>query len=411
MPLLTKQVLPANTYKVRSGGQRVSKQFDEVYLRKIAETTNKMITAGLKIPAPFDHHKDARPLTEKEIDENKGSSSFNNAGYWTSFWVAPDSKGVPTLYGQADISGDVSDPNSPAYKAMNTAKEVSISLANNFEDGIGRTWTDGLVHVALVTHAVVPDQEPFQDNTTVVNMSMIEMSSHEGDNTSIIEELKAALKKVKINLPGSTNPDSFLRDLLVAVEQIGSNDQSQLEPAPIYMSIGDNMPLSKEQAEALVATKTVNPATKLPFTMDDLGFQVKPPTKVVDMSNIDKLLEEKDKAIEGLKGMVLAIKNKFQAEKQQSVQARISALLKKGVISKEYADTVLNPKVTFEMSLTNMEAHPLDIPLSALESLPVKGVPNLDLGNIADNPGVEGTQMSEEQMEAALKAFEADGLL
>jgi hypothetical protein len=410
MPLLTKQILPANTYKVRSNGNRVTKKFDEPYLRKIAETTNKMIQAGLKIPAPFDHHKDAKPLTDKEIEENKSSSSFNNAGYWKVFWVAPDTKGVPTLYGQADIAGNIEDTNSPAYKAMNTAKEVSISLANNFEDGLARTWTDGLVHVALVTHAVVPDQEPFQENTTIVNLSMIELSSHEeSDDISLIESLKASLRKVKINLPGSTNKKSFLRDLLVAVEQIGSNDQSPLEPAPIYMSIGDEMNLTQEQANALVKSGTLNPVTSKPFTLEDLGISTKSVPKTLDMSNINKVLEEKDKAIEGLKGMLLAIKNKFQAEKQQSVQSRIASLVAKGVVNKEYAESVLTPKVTFEMSLTNMQEHPLEVTLSALESLPVKG--NTDPGNIIDNDNITGVNMTDEQMEAALKAFESDGIL
>lgn len=409
MALLTKVILPQNVYKVRSGNSRLPKAFDEAYLQRIAKVSNDMLDAGLKIPAPFDHQKEAIPMTEKQIEENKSSSSFHNAGYWTSFWVAPNNKGVPSLYGLVDVAGDISDPSSPAFKAMNTAKEVSISLANRFEDGFGRTWTDGLMHVALVNHAVVPDQEPFQDNTTIVNLSMIELSSHQ-DNTSIIEELKAALKKVKINLPGSTDEKSFLRDLLVAVSQVGDNVPDKLEPAPIYMSTeGDNMKLSQAQAEALVKSGTVNPVTNKPFTLEDLGISASP--KTTDLSALEKLIAEKDKAIEGLKGMVVGIKNKFQAEKQQSIQQRISSLVAKGVITKEYADTVLSPKVQFEMSLTNPEDHPLEISLSTLEALPAAKQPNNDAGNLVDNPGLGGLELTNDQMEAALKAFEADGIL
>lgn len=409
MPLLTKEILPKNTYKVRSNKGRISKEFDVEYLQKIADTSNKMIKAGLKIPAPFNHNKDAKPLTEQEIEVNKGSSSFDNAGYWTSFWVAPNKDGVPSLYGQVDAAGDISDPRSPSFKAMNTAKEVSVSLAENYEDGLHRTWTDGLIHVALVHQAVVPNQSDFEESTTVVNMSMIEMSSHESDDTALVEELKAALKKVKITLPGSTDCKSFLRDLLVAVSQVGDYQSDKMEPAPIYMSIGDNMKLSQDQANALVKSGAINPVTSKAFTLEDLGFTAAPP-KTIDMSNIEKVLAEKDKMIDGLKGMVLAIKNKFQADKQQSVQQRISGLVSKGVITKEYADSVLSPKVTFEMSLTNMEDHPLDVTLSALESLPSNKSAN-PLGHIIDNDNLEGGTLTEDQMEAALKAFDADGLL
>jgi hypothetical protein len=99
---------------------------------------------------------------------------------------------------------------------------------------------------------------------------------------------------------------------------------------------------------------------------------------------LEKIIAEKDKAIDGLKAMVVGIKNKFQADKQQSIQQRISSLVAKGVITKEYADSVLAPKVQFEMSLTNPEDHPLEISLSTLEALPAAKQPIAhDAGNIS----------------------------
>ena len=229
-----------------------------------------MLQSGLRIPAPFDHNKNARPRTEqqeKDISINKPESAFNNAGYWKNFWVAPNNKGIPTLFGQLDAVGDPEDPKSPAFKVSKANEEVSVSITDNFEDGLGRTWTDGILHVAFVNYAVVPDQ-PGIDNSSIVNMSMIEEGS---GNESLIEELKTVLKKVKINLPSSTTMETFLRDLLVAANQIPDSANDSLEPVPIYMSIGDNdMALTEAQAKTLVDTKAVNPATSKPFTMEDL---------------------------------------------------------------------------------------------------------------------------------------------
>lgn len=419
---MIKEILPENTYKVRSNQGRISKKFDSGYLSKVADNTNKMIKAGLKIPAPFDHNKKAKPLTqeeiEKEIETNKGSSSFNNAGYWKSFWVAPNEKGIPTLYGQVDVAGDISDPNSPAFKAKNTAKEVSISLADQYEDGLSRTWTDGLLHVALVTHAVVPDQSDFEESATIVNMSMTEEGEETNEKSTsdnkVIGELKAALKKIKVTLPDSTDVKTFLRDLLVAVSQISELDTEKLEPAPIYMSIGDDMKLSQQAAEALVKSGAVNPDTKKPFTMEDFGFTTQ---GNLNLSTLEAKLTEANNAIAGLKAINNAWKNKYQQEKQAILSSRIAKLVANG-LPKEFADTALIPKLTVEMSVLadgNFSEHPLEVTLSALEAtMPAKATPSTPQfpGSIQDNPWVDGTSdVTDEQMNAALKALESDGNL
>lgn len=413
--LITKEIIPKNQYNVRTNKGRMQKLFNEEYLTKVASVSNQMIAAGLKVPAPFDHNKAALPMTDEQIQIaiNKPESSFNNAGYWKSFWVAPNSKGIPALYGQLDAAGDISDTTSPAYKVSNTNDEVSVSITDSFEDGLGRTWTDGIMHVAIVNYAVVPDQSPF-DKSTIVNMSMIEDSDEPGSgDESIVEELKTVLRKCKINLPSRTNASTFMHDLLVAANQLPDGASDSFEPVPIYMSIGDNdMALTEAQANALVGTKAINPATSKPFTMLDLGFAPKTP----DTTDMSAIVAEKEKTISSLQQVIGAFKNKFVTDTQASIQKRISALVATGIVTKEWADANLNNKVEFQMSIVSggIENHPLEVTLSALETLPAKkqssntSFPSDAAVQINDEPSDD---LSEADMEKALASLAADGFI
>jgi len=393
MPLLTKEILPVrDDYKVRRGSERVHKAFDEAYIRKIASQSNKMIGAGLVIPAPFDHVKEAVPRTRQEIAVNKAASSFNNAGEWKSFWVAPNEKGVPALYGQVDAPGSENDKDSPYYKLKNTCKEVSVSLADNYEDGLGRTWTDGLLHVAVVNHAIVPNQSPFEDSVTIVNMSMVdpdgdddEISTDDGEPGSksegAIGELKTALQsKLNVVLPSDTSPKTFMRDLLTAILNVTVNNNNDVEPIPVYMSIGDSndMGISQAQAEALVATKALNPATNQPFTMEDFGFKKVVATPPTDMSGLSTEVAELKKENTALRQVAGMLKKQFEARIIDGLRARLDKLQLAG-LSKEFIDQTLTPQLTaYNMSALpdgNIAPHPLEITLSALEQTIGKQAP------------------------------------
>ena len=399
MPLLTKEILPVrDDYKVRRGSERVHKAFDEAYIRKIAAQSNKMIGAGLVIPAPFDHVKEAVPRTRQEIAVNKAASSFNNAGEWKSFWVAPNEKGVPALYGQVDAPGSETDKDSPYYKLKNTCKEVSVSLADNYEDGLGRTWTDGLLHVAVVNHAIVPNQSPFEDSVTIVNMSMVDPDSDDDDisdddgepgskSEGAIGELRTALQsKLNVVLPSDTSPKTFMRDLLTAILNVAPNNNNDVEPIPVYMSIGDSndMGISQAQAEALVATKALNPATNQPFTMEDFGFKKAPATIPTDMSGLATKVTELESENSKLRQVASMLKKRFETNLTEGIQSRINKLVAAGVVTKEWADKMLNPQVaTYNMSaLPNGEIapHPLEVTLSALEAIPTKQSQQSDSG-------------------------------
>lgn len=424
MPLLTKEILPVRNYKVRKGSQREPKDFDLQYLNKIASTTNKMIAAGLKIPAPFDHNRDAIPRTETEINTNKAASSFNNAGYWNSFWVAPNEKGKLALYGQVDAPGSDNDKDSPYYKLKNTCKEVSISLADEYEDGVGRTWTDGLLHVAVVNHAIVPDQSPFQDNVSIVNMSMADpdeddTSTEPGSQAEgVIGQLITALGKLNVVLPSDTTPKTFMRDLLVAVTNVPNRPNQEIEPVPVYMSTGEpnDMALTQAQAEALVASKAVNPATNSPFTMEDLGFKKAPTTQPVDMSGLTAKVAQLETENNSLRQIATLLKKQFEAKITDAIKERLARLQAAG-LSKEFIDANLMPAVNaYNMSALdangNIPAHPLEVTLSALEATMPKAKPQNNGGfpsNAYILPNDDGSgAMDDKQMDEALDKLLAD---
>jgi hypothetical protein len=415
MPALLKEILPEGTYLTNSDKGRVRKTFPLTYLQKLAQTANEMIDKGLRIPAPFDHSKAATPV---QVDASP-ASAYQNAGYWTHFTVKSDDNGKNVLVGIADIPGSKNDPNSPYYKALNSAKDVSLSIREEYVDGLGRTWKDAILHGALVNHPVVPGQADFieiPDGAQVYNMSMLETETDEDYvEPGLIENVRSALKEAcEIVLPASNKASVFLRDLLVAASQIKASrpvDGQELQPVPIYMSTtGDeSMPLSKEQAEALVNTKAVNPVTNKPFTMEDLGFK---PAATTDMSALQAQLAEKDAKIAKATTLIQALVNKVISDAKTSIQGRINKLISNGVITKEYAEANLTPRVDFQMSTLSdgtMAPHPLEVTLSALEQLPVKhatpAAPSFFDGVVQPAPYASAVEMSPEEMDKAINEF------
>lgn len=337
---------------------RVDKEFSPSYLRHISKTGNKMLKAGLRVPTPFGHSKEAVP--------DASDNPKDNAGYWKRFWVSTEN-GKPGLWGEVEIPGSDDDPESPYYKAKHTAKETSVCIHEQYIDGKKRKWDNAIMHVALVNHPVVPGQKDFEhvpDNTSVVNMSML--STHA---TTGVEDISGLVKKlrevVKLYLPDNCTIETLVKDLTVAVGQFElctPNKDGGIVPAPVYLSTqtkDQNMPMSKEQIDAIVASGTVNPTTGKPFTSDDLAIQSQATP------------EDKKSA-----ALLKAFTNKLVEQAKNSVVARINSLVESGRISKEYADTHLQPKVEFQMSLIGTQEnpaiadHPLSMTLSALESLP-----------------------------------------
>lgn len=361
MAILRKEILPTGKYFVVSGNERVEKEFSPSYLRHIAKTGNKMLKAGLKVPAPFGHRKSATPDTPPD-------DPSTNAGYWNRFWVSTES-GKPGLWGEVDVPGSEDDPNSPIFKVKNTAKETSVCIRDKYIDGKQRKWENALLHVALVNHPVVPGQKDFEDvpdSGSVVNLSTVSASSHSPANISgLIKKLRDV---VKIYLPDDCTEDTLVKDLTVAVGQYELSPPGKItgvEPVPVYMSNLPNkendMPMSNEQIQSIVASGAINPSTGKAFVAEDFTLLK------------DTVSPEDKKTASVLK----AFTNKVIEQAKRSVTDRINQLVTTNRITKDYADQHLIPKVEFQMSLVGTQDnpqiadHPLETTLSALEALPM----------------------------------------
>jgi hypothetical protein len=378
MPILRKEIVPVGRFLASTPeGGRVWQDFTKEFVTQLVTTTNSMLNGGLKVPAPFGHKKTALPEVLKDA---KTPPPFDNAGYWIQFAIEPNEQNKESLYGYVDVPGSDEDPNSPYYKAKNTAKEVSLSYKDSFQDGLGRVWNKGIMHVALVNHPIAPGQEEFKDvpdSSFVVNMSM--MDKDDVSETQLLSQLREALSSsLELTLPSTANVSQFLRDLLVAVLQLKKpKDSSLLDIAPIYMSqLGEEMNLTLQQATAIVDSKVTNPASGKPYTLSDFGFQVTPGN--VNIQELQMSIAEKDKTIATQSSLLKALSDTVKKNITDNISKRLEALKTKKLISEDQIKSQYEPKLAFEMSLSadgTIAPHPLETVLTALESVQADTTP------------------------------------
>ena len=421
MPRLSKHILTEGTYLVNTpSGTRISQEWSPEKINRTIDTSRQMLKAGLKIPSPYAHKKDAKPKTDDEVKvyENQPAKPYDNAGYWQDFYSKINGEGKLELWGDVEAPGSEEDKDSHYYKLKNTNDEVSLSASSNWTDGLGRVWKDGILHVAIVNHAVVPNQKPFEDTNTIVNLSMVEENPVlDGNISNLLNLLRT---KCGINLPATTNGGNLIDFLTVAVGQLpdhGAGGTTTLEPAPIYMSTGDEV-MELSQAQAIVEKGVINPGTSKPFTLEDLGFKQEPPKKDPtpggqDLDTLMSSLEEEKKQNKSLSAILKGMQNKIIADTKKHIQERISALIERGAVTAEYAKQNLEPKVEFQMSLQSdgtFADHPLEVVLSTIEeTVPATQKPNNHMpagGTIVLPPAADEGELTDEQLKEASKYFQ-----
>lgn len=363
MPKLRKEILPEGEYLVsRPDGTRKLAKFDGFYLSTISKNTNDMIAAGLKIPAPFKHLRNAVPTIDDVTTD-----SYDNSGYWESFEVE-EKDGKKTLYGVIDAPGEVSNLSTPAGKLTNTIKEVSACIKDSWIDGKGRSWGPCVLHCAPVLHPVVPGQSGFSLLEDSIALSLSDAVAP--TNLVNLGELSKELTDTAgLYIP----PDTLLEDLpkvmLTVLRQKkldAANDESDaevVETTSVFMSLpeGTKMPLTQSVAEEIVKLGLVNPKTNNPVVLTDL--EVKADPQQVYMS---------------------AVTNELVETKKAGLRLRVKSLVETGRTTKEYADTKLYPMVdTYDLSLgANAKFQPnnVDIIIESMESLPVASKPQVQKG-------------------------------
>lgn len=376
MPLLKKAIVPVGTFLVRTPTGNQSVAFDKPKLQMMAATTNNMIGAGLRSPMPFGHRKDIVPI---EMNMASNYTPDKNNGYWDSYAVEEEA-GIPTLFGYSNLDGSDSDKESAYYKAKHQCKEVSVSFAEMYVDGKGRKWPCGIIHTALVNNPVVPGQSEFQDVPEgSITLSLSTMDCNDISNQqSLLAKAKILLQEaVNLVLPADTTVDTVLRDLISIATQMKAlrpQEGQEFSPLPVYpismSNIGDDMKFTKEQADPIVASKVLNPATKQPYTYADFGI-TEAATQSLELSGLQADLVKKDGIIAQLSNFSKALSGQVHHAMTGTTTSRINALESSGRINKDVA-TGLRAQLPFQLSLAddhNFAPHPLEATLSILESL------------------------------------------
>src|SRR5215831_4555786 len=98
------------------------------------EQGNAMLAAGLSIPVPVEHQKEATPLTSSE---RAARQLLNNAGWVDQYRLRPGNR----LYAALDIQDE-----SLVKKLPKTIRFTSPWI-NSFTDGNGKSWDGVITHL------------------------------------------------------------------------------------------------------------------------------------------------------------------------------------------------------------------------------------------------------------------------
>jgi len=357
MTKFVKEIVREGEYLVSTAaGTRKKKSFNKDDLNKYADTGKKMLSAGLKIPAPRQHTVEAQP----ELQEADPKEGYENLGFWNDFYVAKDEQGKYALYGVLDAPGDPEDEATPAGIVSRTARDTSICV-HDFNDGLGRKWEDAIWHVAIPTHPIEPGQKnfiPLPNEYEVITMSQMVSKVD-------INKLLSALSECGISLPTDTTEDDFMDRLYVAVTQKSKNydnnsslrskpNNSKVETYPIMMS------LNQDQVKAILEAGVIDPATGKPFeasTFKDDGVDT------------DKL-----------KKSIIIMSTVLDKNFKERYQDRVRNLVTSNRVTREYAEANLLPMIealkvsdAVMMGVSSegdLPKNAVEVTLSALESLP-----------------------------------------
>lgn len=144
MAKFKKEILKSGIYQSPDGEIHIT----EDRINKWVSNFDRMKIAGLKIPLPWGHNSRGQPLSS---DEKEFLESKYNAGYVESF-----SNENGSLVALVDV------PRLEDSSRVGTiVQEVSPQIETAWKDGKGKTWTDVITHLALVTHPVVAGQPNF----------------------------------------------------------------------------------------------------------------------------------------------------------------------------------------------------------------------------------------------------------
>lgn len=369
MPLFRKIITKPDVYSVKTAKGRRIKAVTSKLLSDVADTGNKMIAAGLNIPAPYAHMDGNKTVPSPTQGTEKPTWSANfNAGFWKKFELTP----------AGELAGYIEVENEDDVKKIGTSiKETSVWLEPEWEDGLGRKWKNALRHVALVTNPIEPDQENFQlvDSSPEYALAMSfcmsdavggdstppkkkdgdgdgktgestqrgegastpsntsgedpksDDSGEDSDNDEDIQsgnvpEIVSLLKdKLGYELPSDTTPQNFLDRLRTLLTSIKKEEEEEVD------LVDDEQPKKDDKSEA----------KSPPFAMADDNKD----NSVI----LEKLQKQADKIVQGMLATLKA-----------DLTKRVNAVIEAGKIGKVTAEKMLlQPIEALTMSLDDLD--------------------------------------------------------
>jgi len=317
-----------------------------------------MKDAGISVPAPWSHSKDALPI-QMGSDGTLPRSDIN-AGWWDKLWVDGD-----TLWGELNVPS-----NEDAIKIGKSVRESSVYVRPEFNDGSGNKWKDSLMHIALVTHPIENKQDNFQPveaDGGGISLSMsqltepltmaeekVEGQQYNAANASMDTVLES-LRENKIDLPDDTSEDNFMERLLTALRQ------KKVSESPDEEDSLTNQPEGAKEQPAPVAMAQEKQETNVDVQQDDQ-----------DQGAVDLVMSHpKYKAAQQT---IQFLMNHLSGQQKNALTSRRTALIESGKITEDYATKHLDPVIAeFSMSFGadgQSSACPAETIMEALESAP-----------------------------------------
>lgn len=372
MPLFSKDIIPEGEHLVTlPGGRRTLKSFSGDYLKEVVKNFNLMKRAGLRVPAPFRHAKDAVP-----IEGTPETDSFDNAGYWDSLTTKTNDDGKVVLCGVVDSPGTEDDMETPAGKLKHRVKEVSACLVDAWTDGTNHNWGPSMLHGAPVVNPVIPNQEEFQlmslpDDSFLLSESGLVLE--QTPTSDSLAELSRVLEDaIGVYLPPGTLLQDLPKMLMVSLKQYKlcsetqNDDQEIVDTQSIFMSLpeGQTMPLSKEAMTELIELGVTNPKTGQKFVEEDFDVQDPTPTPAPVADPGQSEIERHN----------LALTAELTESKKDGLRRRVESCIARGQATQEHIDKHVTPKIeTYELAIgTDGKYQPnvVDELITAIEALP-----------------------------------------
>ncbi len=113
----------------------------------------KMLSAGLTVPVPYEHDFDSHPMTPKD-------KLLNNAGEVKEYRLKGDK-----LFGVVDVQ----DPD--VKNKIGRSIRWTSPWISSFTDGQGKQWNNVISHLALTTRPRIVKQEPFSSIAAALSMA------------------------------------------------------------------------------------------------------------------------------------------------------------------------------------------------------------------------------------------------